>query len=250
MAKPPKRDPKREALARDGALNPHPEAIHDALFTGNPFFDAKDLVQVRYEMVRRHRVDGVAISEVSTNFGVSRPTFYKSLRALQKAGLPGLLPSQRGPKDGHKISAEVVAFVVALKAARPKLTTSQCLEEIEARFGIKVSSAELGARAGAQKKTTQSALTNAAASKVADAYESLRAAALCAEPAACPGLGILRRQGMAAWMRALERPPHSDGDRHPLITRLPTSDAPQQSTELTRLIASIIVSVGTEHAHA
>lgn len=112
------------------------------------------------------------------------------------------------------------------------------------------SSAELGARAGAQKKTNQSALTNAAASKVADAYESLRAAALCAEPAACPGLGILRRQGMAAWMRALERPPHSDGDRHPLIARLPASDAPQQSTELTRLIASIIVSVGTEHAHA
>ena len=84
-----------------------------------------NLVQVRYEMVRRHRVDGVAISEVSTNFGVSRPTFYKALRALQKAGLPGLLPSQRGPKDGHKISAEVVAFVVDLKAARPKLTTSQ-----------------------------------------------------------------------------------------------------------------------------
>jgi len=151
MAKAPKRDAKRDALARDGALNPHPEAIHDALFTSNPFFDAKDLVQVRYEMVRRHRVDGVAISEVSTNFGVSRPTFYKALRALQKAGLPGLLPSQRGPKDGHKISAEVVAFVVDLKAARPKLTTSQCLEEIETRFGIKVHRRSLE-RALARKK--------------------------------------------------------------------------------------------------
>jgi len=151
MAKPPKRDPKRESLARDGALNPHPEAIHDALFTGNPFFDAKDLVQVRYEMVRRHRVDGLASSEVSTNFGVSRPTFYKALRALQKAGLPGLLPSQRGPKDGHKISAEIVAFVVDLKAARPKLTTSQCLEEIETRFGVKVHRRSLE-RALARKK--------------------------------------------------------------------------------------------------
>src|SRR5260370_6444033 len=152
MAKAPKRDAKRDALARDGALNPHPEAIHDALFTSNPFFDAKDLVQVRYEMVRRHRADGIAISEVSTNFGVSRPTFYKALRALQKAGLPGLLPSQRGPKDGHKISAEVVAFVVTLKAARPKLTTSQCLEEIETRFGIKVHRRRLERRLGRQKK--------------------------------------------------------------------------------------------------
>jgi len=93
-------------------------------------------------------------------------------------------------------------------------------------------------------------LTDAAASKVADAYESLRAAALCAEPAACPGLGILRRQGLAAWMRALEHPPHSDGDRYPMIARSPASDLPQESSELTRLIASIIVSVGTEHAYA
>ena len=49
---------KREALARDGALNPHPEAVRDALFADNPFFDPADLVQVRYEMVRRHEVDG------------------------------------------------------------------------------------------------------------------------------------------------------------------------------------------------
>src|SRR5258708_36292058 len=95
-------------------------------------------------MVRRHRGDGCAISEVSTNFGVSRPTFYKALRALQKAGLPGLLPSQRGPKDGHKISAEVVAFLVDLKAASPKLQTSQCPEEIRKRFGFRVHRRALG----------------------------------------------------------------------------------------------------------
>jgi transposase len=151
MAKARLRDPKREALAKDGALNPHPEAVRDALFTGNPFFDAKDLVQVRYEMVRRHRVDGVAISEASTDFGVSRPTFYKALRAIQKAGLPGLLPSQRGPKGGHKISAEVVTFVGDLRAANPELTTLQCLKEIETRFGIKVHRRSLE-RALAHKK--------------------------------------------------------------------------------------------------
>jgi transposase len=152
MAKARKPDPKREALAQDGALNPHPESIRDTLFTGNPFFDAKDIVQVRYEMVRRHRVDGVAISEASTNFGVSRPTFYKALRALQKAGLPGLLPSQRGPKDGHKISAEVVAFVGDLRAASPELTTLQCLKEIEARFGIKVHRRSLERALAGKKK--------------------------------------------------------------------------------------------------
>jgi transposase len=149
MAK--KQDPKGEALAQDGVLNPHPEAVRDPLFTGNPFFDAKDLVQVRYEMVRRHNADGVAISDAAATFGVSRPTFYKAQSALQTAGLGGLLPRQRGPKGGHKVSAEVIAFVADLKTANPEPTTSQCLEAIEARFGVKVHRRSLE-RALARKK--------------------------------------------------------------------------------------------------
>ena len=151
MAKAQKRDHKREALAKEGVLNRRPEAIRDTLFTGNPFFDAKDLVQVRYEMVRRHRVDGVAISETSSNFGVSRPTFYKAMKALQKAGLPGLLPRQRGPKGGHKVSAEVIAFLTDLRAAKPEMTTEQCLDAIDVRFGVKVHRRSLE-RALARKK--------------------------------------------------------------------------------------------------
>ena len=151
MARARKRDPKSEALAQDGVLNPNPEAVRDALFAGNPFFDAKDLVQVRYEMVRRHQVDGVAISEAAETFGVTRPTFYKAQSALQSAGLSGLLPNRRGPHGGHKVSAEVVAVVVALKTESPELTTSQCLDAIEARFGVKVHRRSLE-RALARKK--------------------------------------------------------------------------------------------------
>ncbi len=151
MAKAKRRDPKNKALAQDGVLNPNPEAVHDALFAGNPFFDAKDLVQVRYEMVRRHQVDGVAISEAAATFGVTRPTFYKAQSALQAVGLAGLLPSRRGPKGGHKISAEVITFVAALKAASTELTTLQCLDAIQARFGVKVHRRSLE-RALARKK--------------------------------------------------------------------------------------------------
>jgi transposase len=151
MAKAKRRDPKTEALAQDGVLNPNPEGIRDALFAGNPFFDAKDLVQVRYEMVRRHQVDGLAVSEAAATFGVTRPTFYKAQSALQTAGIAGLLPTRRGPKGGHKISAEVIVFVADLKAASPELTTSQCLGAIEARFGVKVHRRSLE-RALARKK--------------------------------------------------------------------------------------------------
>jgi transposase len=151
MAMAKRRDPKSEALAQDGVLNPNPEAVRDALFAGNPFFDAKDLVQVRYEMVRRHQVDGVAISEAASSFGVTRPTFYKAQSALQTVGLAGLLPSRRGPKAGHKVSGHVIAFVTNLKAGRPELTTLQCLDAIEMRFGIKVHRRSLE-RALARKK--------------------------------------------------------------------------------------------------
>jgi hypothetical protein len=93
-------------------------------------------------------------------------------------------------------------------------------------------------------------LISAAASNAADAYESLRAAALCAEPTACPGLGILHRHGLAAWMRALEHQSHPGGVHHPMTTPSPAWDHPPETNELTRLIANIIVSVGTERAHA
>jgi hypothetical protein len=67
------------------------------------------------------------------------------------AGLPGLLPSRRGPKGGHKISAEMIAFVVDLKAASPELTTPECLDAIEDRFGVRVHRRSLE-RALARKK--------------------------------------------------------------------------------------------------
>ena len=151
MAKAKRGDPKSAALAQDGALNPHPEAVRDPLFTGNPFFDPRDLVQVRYEMVRRHQVDGLAISEIATAFGVSRPTYYKAQDVLETAGLAGLLPSRRGPKGGHKVSAKVIAFIAELKAQNPELTTPQCLGAIEEQFGVKVHRRSLE-RAMARKK--------------------------------------------------------------------------------------------------
>jgi transposase len=153
MAKPKLRqlDAKGEALASDGALNPHPEAVRDQLFIDNPFFDAKDLVQVRYEMVRRHQADGMPISDIASIFGVSRPTFYKAQSALASEGLPGLVPQQRGPRGGHKLSAEIVTFVEDMKIATPDLTIPQCVAAILSRFGVSVHRRSLE-RALARKK--------------------------------------------------------------------------------------------------
>jgi len=50
---------KEDALARHGTVNPHPEAVTDPRFLREEFFDPRDLVQVRYEMVRRVEVEGM-----------------------------------------------------------------------------------------------------------------------------------------------------------------------------------------------
>ena len=102
MAKRGQPDQKTLELKRTGTLNPRPEAVVDPLFKENPFFDPRDLLQVRYEMLRRHVVEDLSILDAATAFGVSRPTFYQAHAAFNRAGLAGLLPSQRGPKGATR----------------------------------------------------------------------------------------------------------------------------------------------------
>jgi len=133
-------------------LNPRPETVRDPLFANSPFFDPNDLLQVRYEMVRRHRIDGRGISKVAADFGVTRPTFYKADKAVKTNGLGGLLPGRRGPKGGHKLSEEVIAFAAKLKADQPEMTMKQRLEAIKARFGIEVHRRSLERSLAGKKK--------------------------------------------------------------------------------------------------
>lgn len=138
MSKPSKADAKSAELNQSGTLNPHPETVVDPLFRNNPFFDARDLLQARYEMLRKHRVDGQSIVETTLAFGVSRPTFYHAQAAFAEQGLAGLLPQQRGPKGRHKLAPEVLQHIQVLKDANASLTTAQCVQEIHQHFGIHV----------------------------------------------------------------------------------------------------------------
>ena len=152
MAQVKKPDQKALELKRTGTLHPHPDSVADALFKENPFFDPRDLLQVRYEMLRRHRVEGVSIVDVAVTFGVSRPTVYQAQAALQQAGLGGLLPKRRGPKQGHKLSVEVIEYVRGLRTAEPRLTTVACIQAVQQKFGITVHRRSLERALGSKKK--------------------------------------------------------------------------------------------------
>lgn len=135
-----KRDPKVEALAGSRTLNPRPEAVTDEAFTSSDFFDARDLVQVKYEMLRRVSQDGVSVSSAAAAFGLSRQTYYQAAAALGEAGLAGLLPGKPGPRGAHKLTGEVVEHLQALAASDPGLRPAELAEAVAQRFGIRVHS--------------------------------------------------------------------------------------------------------------
>jgi transposase len=103
-------DEKLALLRRSHTLHPHPDQVRDPLFTsGSPFFDPRDLVQVKYELLRRVRVDGYSVSLATSLFALSRPTFYAALAAWEQAGIAGLLPEPTGPRHAHKLTPEILA---------------------------------------------------------------------------------------------------------------------------------------------
>src|SRR6266508_3513104 len=114
-------DPKPEALRRTGSLNRHPERVGDEQFTPGGFFDPRDLVQVKYEMVRREQVDGWAAARAARTFGFSRPTFYQAKAALEQGGLPALVPRKPGPRGGHKLTEDIVDDLERAVGADPSL---------------------------------------------------------------------------------------------------------------------------------
>jgi transposase len=136
MAKPQRNNPKEKALRACGAWNTHP--VVDALFSDNDFFDSRDLVQVKYEMLRRVHKEGESVSRAAASFGFSRPSFYKSSGEFNREGVTGLLPRKRGPRGGHKLTAEVLAFVEGFYTGEQPMRIPALLDEVEKHFGIRV----------------------------------------------------------------------------------------------------------------
>jgi transposase len=138
MAKPKPPDPKPAALRLHGSLNPHPERVRDPLFAAADFFDARDLVQVKYEMVRRVRVDGHPVSRGAAAFGFSRPVLYQAQAAVARGGLAALAPKKPGPRRAHKLSVEVVDFLQQQRAEEAPLRPAELARRVRARFGRRV----------------------------------------------------------------------------------------------------------------
>lgn len=128
-----------EALKAQGTLHPRPQDVTDPLFRESPFFDAHDIVQVKYQMLRRVRLEARRVSEAAADFGFSRPSFYTARAAFERGGVPGLLPQKRGPRQPHKLTDEVLATLATVRTEEgtvPRTTALAAL--VNDRFGITV----------------------------------------------------------------------------------------------------------------
>jgi transposase len=139
MARRPHReDPKSVALREVGALNAHPERVRDPAFAAHEFFDPRDRVQVKYEMLRRHRLEGQPVADVARTFQISRQAFYAAQDAFISQGLPGLLPQRPGPKGAHKCTEEILDFAEPWQAPDAQRPTQSLTDAIRERFGVTI----------------------------------------------------------------------------------------------------------------
>jgi transposase len=129
---------KQRTLRQCGTFNPRPQDVTHPLFQDSEFFDAHDLVQVKYEMLRQVRVDKRPVSQAAKEFGFSRPSFYQAEFTFEQSGLSGLLPEKRGPRSGHKLTPEVMKFVAEQQAAQPSLSFAQLAEAVKQNFNLQV----------------------------------------------------------------------------------------------------------------
>jgi len=125
-------DPKVAALRESRCLNPHPGQVTDEAFLAEEFFDAA------YEMVRRVSVDGAPVTATAAAFGYSRPSYYQAAAALAASGLDGLVPARPGPRGGHKLTGQILAWAEQQLAGDPALKPAGLAGPIAEEFGVRV----------------------------------------------------------------------------------------------------------------
>jgi transposase len=122
------------ALTGAGLLHANPAGVRAPLFTsGGGFFLAEDKVQVKYEMLRVHLVEGQPVTSAAALHGYSRAAFYLVLASFTESGMAGLLDETRGRRGPVKLRPEIVAFIRESPAGPGDL-----VEQVENRYGVRL----------------------------------------------------------------------------------------------------------------
>ena len=122
---------------RSEGPEPRPQRVADPLFGEREFFDPRDLVQVKYEMLRRVLTEKRPVTEAATAFGFSRVAFYQTQAAFAEHGLPGLLAKRPGPR-GRTNSRQPWWNTSSSNTPRTRACAKHLAEMVLEKFGLTV----------------------------------------------------------------------------------------------------------------
>ena len=131
------KDDKVENLRKYGALNPHPQRVVENRFSDSTleFFDPRDLVQIKYEMLRAVEKEHRSVKNASEAFGFSRPAFYQVQSQFRQSGVAGLAKKRPGPKSAHKLTDDILAFIEETTEEGKPLRARKLAPLIKEKFG-------------------------------------------------------------------------------------------------------------------
>jgi len=130
--------PKEKSLMENGSYNKYHMRVNSETFKANSFFDVKDIVQVKYEMLRAVKVDGSHVTDIVGEFGFSRKTYYQINNAFEKGGLNSLVPKKPGPKGPNKLHGEVLEFINSYKVDHKNANAKEIALKLEEGAGVRV----------------------------------------------------------------------------------------------------------------
>ena len=131
---------KVKTLRTMGCLNVHPEDVSLEVFReGGKFFDPRDKLQVKYEMLRAVQLGGVSVTQAARAAGYSRETYYNVARDFEREGCVGLLDQAQGRRQPEKLRDEIVEFILTERSRDPKTNTGvELTDKVFQRFRVRL----------------------------------------------------------------------------------------------------------------
>ena len=129
---------KDATLKETGCFNNNHNNVTANIFISNPFFDKRDVVQVKYEMVRAVSNGEGNITEIASAYGFSRKSYYQASKAFELGGLYALAPQKKGPKRPSKLNSEVTEFINAFTEGHKNANSIEIADALEAEKGVRL----------------------------------------------------------------------------------------------------------------
>ena len=143
------RHARHEEMRKNGSLNYRANSVSAEIFSNSGFFDAYDLIQVKYEMLRAVEKEHNDVSSTSVAFGFSRVSFYQIKKEFDENGIAGLMPRKRGPKGPRKLNSDDIEYAKGLEKSHTK---AQIVTRLKEERGIIISKRTLERQLSDKKK--------------------------------------------------------------------------------------------------